>query len=374
MGDARDRPDGWAVRREGPCPVRRRAPRPVDRGGLPPGDHLAVGRPRLGRRVAPGLVGRTCEEPRRTLRVPVVSLVALLAIVVALPNVRAEAWHAPSSNKAAVFDDEPLPLLGYSSPDTYDPDLLADLGTVVDDLGGRDGGFFDFTNGLGWFHYLLGLDPLTSYYHVSMAVPEFSQEDLVSQLRGAPAGAGRLRRPDRPALVGRRGQPDPALRREPVPAGRVDPGAADARGRLHAAQRPARGRALDPCAHRGAPDDRPVLLVARLQLGLRAQLPRGSRRGSLGRCRGRSGTAGSAGGRRGAGPSTRPLGACRPVSSSPWATRSWRPRRSASRDRTWRLPWTCRWPRRAGSASRCWRRAARGSGCTPSTRTGWPTR
>ena len=122
---------------------------------------------------------------RRRPQVPAVSAVVLVAILVGLPAVRVETWHAPSSNKAQVLD-QTLPLLGYSTPETYDADLLADLGTVVDELGGRDGGFFDFTNSLGWFYYLLGLDPTTSYYHVSMAVPEFAQEDLVRQLEEDP--------------------------------------------------------------------------------------------------------------------------------------------------------------------------------------------
>lgn len=125
------------------------------------------------------------SSPRRRLRVPAVSLVVLVAILVGLPTVRVETWHAPSSNKALVLD-ESLPLVGYSAPGTYDEDFVADLRSVVDELGGRDGGFFDFTNNPGWFYYLLGLDSSTTYYHVSMAVPEFSQDDLVRQLEKDP--------------------------------------------------------------------------------------------------------------------------------------------------------------------------------------------
>jgi hypothetical protein len=127
----------------------------------------------------------SAKDSRRRLRAPLASLVALAAIVVGFPTIRTHVWHAPSGNKAFVLD-ESLPLLGYSTPETYDPDLLADLGTVVDELDGRDGGFFDFTNGLGWFYYLLDIDPSTSYFHVSMAVPEFAQEDLVEQLEKDP--------------------------------------------------------------------------------------------------------------------------------------------------------------------------------------------
>ncbi|MBJ7357591.1 hypothetical protein [Nocardioides sp.] len=127
---------------------------------------------------------RRSRPERRTLA-PLVSLVALVAVVVSLPAVREDTWHAPSSNKASVLD-ESLPLLGYSVPETYDEALLADLATVVDHYDGRDGGFFDFTNSLGFFYYLLQIDPITSYFHVSMAVPEFSQDDLVEQLEKDP--------------------------------------------------------------------------------------------------------------------------------------------------------------------------------------------
>lgn len=127
---------------------------------------------------------RRRRHGRRPLA-PLVSLVALVAVVVSLPAVREDVWHAPSSNKASVLD-ESLPLLGYSAPETYDENLLADLGTVLDHYDGREGGFFDFTNSLGFFYYLLQIDPTTSYFHVSMAVPEFSQEDLVKQLEEDP--------------------------------------------------------------------------------------------------------------------------------------------------------------------------------------------
>ncbi|HEX5089859.1 MAG TPA: hypothetical protein VFV89_18775 [Nocardioides sp.] len=132
-----------------------------------------------------GWWSRRRRVQHRSAHFPAVSLVVLAAILVGLPAVRVETWHAPSSNKALVLD-ESLPLLGYSTPATYDKDLLADLDTVVDGLGGRDDGFFDFTNSPGWFYYMLGLDPSTSYYHVSMAVPAFSQEDLVRQLEKDP--------------------------------------------------------------------------------------------------------------------------------------------------------------------------------------------
>src|SRR5207302_144912 len=42
---------------------------------------------------------------------------------------------------------------------------------------------FDFSNDPGLYYYLLGRGPRTKYYHVSMAIPEAAQDDLIAELR-----------------------------------------------------------------------------------------------------------------------------------------------------------------------------------------------
>lgn len=130
----------------------------------------------------------SAQAPRRATVAPVVPLVSVVVLALAvglLAPLRAEAQAAPSSNKGTAFDIE-LPKIGYATEDTYDPALLDDMRSVVDGLGGPDRTVFDFTNTPGFFWYLLGFDPTTSYFHVSMAVPEFAQEDLIDQLEEDP--------------------------------------------------------------------------------------------------------------------------------------------------------------------------------------------
>jgi hypothetical protein len=45
-----------------------------------------------------------------------------------------------------------------------------------------DGEVFDFTNSPGYFHFLLGANAPTIFYHVSMTVPEFAQRIAIDQL------------------------------------------------------------------------------------------------------------------------------------------------------------------------------------------------
>ncbi|HRD60999.1 MAG TPA: hypothetical protein PL137_08855, partial [Nocardioides sp.] len=127
------------------------------------------------------LTGRPAPAPTT----PLISVLVLVLAIAALQPLRAEATAAPSSNKGSLVAFS-LPKIGYAVPETYDPALLQDLGTIVDTFGGEDRTIFDFTNSPGFFWYLLGLDPTTSYFHVSMAVPDYAQEDLVDQLEEDP--------------------------------------------------------------------------------------------------------------------------------------------------------------------------------------------
>jgi hypothetical protein len=107
---------------------------------------------------------------------------ALLAVVVASSLVLAFAgWSAPDNNKSVV-SGRSTQLIGYSGDDTVDTEMLEDLKAVVDGLAGPHGLLFDFTNSPGYVSYLLQRDSPTAFYHVSMAVPEFSQDLVVDAL------------------------------------------------------------------------------------------------------------------------------------------------------------------------------------------------
>ncbi|HEX6507623.1 MAG TPA: hypothetical protein VF221_08335, partial [Chloroflexota bacterium] len=77
-----------------------------------------------------------------------------------------------------------IPRLGYASGldlGTY-RDLQRILGKYL-----RPGDWvFDFSNEPALYYYLLGYQPHTRYYHISMAIPEVAQKDVIAQLERDP--------------------------------------------------------------------------------------------------------------------------------------------------------------------------------------------
>ena len=144
-------------------------------------------------RPEPGPSGRRVAEVRArrfslaSVRQPV-SIAVVAILLVTLPSVTETARAAPGHNVSVVGGDR-VAGIGWASEDAVDRSMLRDLRTVVD-LYTKDGPVFDFTNSPGYFYYLLGEDPPTSYFHVSMAVPEFTQEIVIRELEKS-----------RPALV-----------------------------------------------------------------------------------------------------------------------------------------------------------------------------
>jgi len=110
------------------------------------------------------------------MRVVAPRIVVLLAV---LPTIAA-AWTAPG-NVVARVSGHATPGIGYTDAAVFDDHVLEDLRTVLrafDD----DGPVFDFSNSPGVVHFLLGEDPATTYFHVSMAIPPVAQRDLIHQL------------------------------------------------------------------------------------------------------------------------------------------------------------------------------------------------
>ena len=299
--------------------------------------------------------------------------VVLVAILVGLPAVRVETWHAPSSNKALVLD-ESLPLLGYSAPETYDADLLADLGTVVDGLGGATAGSSTSPTAPAGSTTCSASIPDHGYYHVSMAVPEFSQEDLVDSSRRIRRRWSRSTPPfGLPAWDGVSNE----VRHFEVSQYLLDGwtpilSSRDVLFMLRndlLADRPP----VPKASPRSLGRHRPLLRRRGLRLGLSPQLPGVSGDGPIGL---------------GGGDPSRPV---RRIDLAGWAidplamsspsripsppdTRSLRLPRPGSTGRTLPPPWTRRLAAPVASQLRSDRRSPRGCGCTPSTPTAWRTR
>lgn len=73
--------------------------------------------------------------------------------------------------------------MGFAAPGAVDTTLIDDVGKVLDATLGPDDRLFDMTNEPALFYFLLDAKPVNRYYHVSMAIREHTQQDLLKQLR-----------------------------------------------------------------------------------------------------------------------------------------------------------------------------------------------
>jgi hypothetical protein len=77
------------------------------------------------------------------------------------------------------------PRIGYQYPDAVDAAVLDDIDRVLDTYAGDDGKVFDFTNSPGYFYYLADREPAIPFVHISMAVVERAQQEVIDQLEEA---------------------------------------------------------------------------------------------------------------------------------------------------------------------------------------------
>jgi hypothetical protein len=107
-----------------------------------------------------------------------------LAIVVALsPQDLTDRAQAIPERLSATADREPVGRsLGYLRPRSIDLDLIPELERALDRHLEPGDHLFDFSNNPMLFHYVLDRPPSTRYFHVSMAIRQHTQSDLVKQL------------------------------------------------------------------------------------------------------------------------------------------------------------------------------------------------
>ena len=130
--------------------------------------------------------------PRHTVTLPLLVVLLLGAPTSLLTLSRAVPSHlaafAPSEPPVArmgyVLNREPLFRSIFAAPaKSVGPSLVHDLRAIMRTYVPPGERIFDFTNNPGLFWYLLRLDPATRYYHVSMAVRQETQHDLIGELR-----------------------------------------------------------------------------------------------------------------------------------------------------------------------------------------------
>jgi hypothetical protein len=120
--------------------------------------------------------------PRHTVT-PFLLLGLLLAMPVSLPDA---ARAVPGHFETVVPSEPAFDRAGYQRPDVTDARLVHDLRETLAPLLGPEDAVFDFANGPGLFHYLLGLSPSTRYYHVTLAMRQRTQSDLIRRLERDP--------------------------------------------------------------------------------------------------------------------------------------------------------------------------------------------
>jgi hypothetical protein len=105
-------------------------------------------------------------------------LVAILAVPGSLPGLLA---ISPDRTHMVVPNPPPIASMGYTQGG-IDPATFTDIDAVLHAYLQSGDWVFDFSNEPGLYYYLLGQNPHTRYYHVSMAIPEVGQQDLIGQL------------------------------------------------------------------------------------------------------------------------------------------------------------------------------------------------
>ncbi len=130
--------------------------------------------------------------PRHGLTLPllVVLLVGaptgLLKLTQAIPSHFAtfSPQEPPVARVGYVLNTKPLFRTVFPAPaDALGPALVHDVRAIMSAYVRPGDRIFDFSNNPGLFWFLLQLEPATRYYHVSMAIRQATQHDLVAELR-----------------------------------------------------------------------------------------------------------------------------------------------------------------------------------------------
>ena len=90
--------------------------------------------------------------------------------------------HAPANIRAQVAREPAIASAGYSD-NAIDPNTYGDLQAVLDSYLRPGDWVFDFSNEPALYYYLLVRQPRTKYFHVSMAIPEAAQKDLIGEIQ-----------------------------------------------------------------------------------------------------------------------------------------------------------------------------------------------
>ncbi len=118
---------------------------------------------------------------RHAITFPILLVLLLTAPVGLGAAVRSVQYHfAPD-----VAEEPELELLGYARRGENDVTLIRDVGRALDPLLEPGEAVFDFSNTPGLFHYFLDRPASNRYYHISIAIRQRTQTDLIRLLDAA---------------------------------------------------------------------------------------------------------------------------------------------------------------------------------------------
>ena len=107
----------------------------------------------------------------------------LLLVLVGTTSTLRDTTTTLGTRFAPVVPTEPeLERLGYAQPGENDVEMVRDVERATTSLLASGETMFDFTNSPGLFYYLYDLPPASRYYHVSLAIRQRTQSDLVKRL------------------------------------------------------------------------------------------------------------------------------------------------------------------------------------------------
>ena len=138
----------------------------------------------LARVLEPGDVDVERANPGRAPRHLFSLAVVGALLITAVPSALRQMEKVPD-NFTPVSQTEAQGRLGYATDGAVPAGLLDDLQVALDSVG-PNATLFDFTNQPAVVYYLLGLEPTTRYFHVSMAIREVSQKDVIKELKANP--------------------------------------------------------------------------------------------------------------------------------------------------------------------------------------------
>jgi hypothetical protein len=112
-----------------------------------------------------------------------VGLFALSLLTMQVGPIPVRLDQLPGQYRPVAAAEPAIAKVGYSR-DGFDSTQLADLRAVLAAYLRPNDWVFDFSNAPAVYYYLLEQNPHTRYYHVSMAIPELAQRDLIDELEG----------------------------------------------------------------------------------------------------------------------------------------------------------------------------------------------